>query len=330
MKIKTIALLVVLCCPAGMWAQLNMMDYFTNPNWHECQTEMASAQVLEFGEQVKPVNYIHDVVYCASQGTALRLQILSSHKYYDPSNEVKGLPCVVYIQGSAWMKQSIYDRVAQMGQFASRGYVVAMVEYTHSGLAAFPAPLQDVKAAIRYMRKNAQQYGVDADNIFVWGDSSGGHLSLMAGLTKDVEAFEPEVYGGVSDAVNACVAYYPVTDIRAIHGDPCSASTGLADSPEGMLMGRRDVESCPEESDAASPITYVIADRAIPPVMLAVGTRDHIVPFSQSESMAKRLEQEGKTYQYYVLNGADHGSWEFWTEQMLDKVDAFLKSNLKP
>lgn len=326
MKINGLLVAAALGTALAAQAQLNMSGYFTNPTWHECATEMETAQVLEFGSVMKPAKYTKDVVYAASNGTALTLQILSQESFPAPATLS---PCIVYIKGSAWMKQNVYDRVAVMGKMAERGYVVAIVEYTHSGIAAFPAPLQDVKAAIRYMRKNAGEYGVDPDNIFVWGDSSGGHLSLMAALTNGIDEFEPEVYTGISDAVNACVDYYGVTDIRAIHGDACSASTGLADSPEGMLMGNRDVESCPEECDAASPISYVSASRAIPPVMIAVGTCDHIVPFSQSESLARKLELEGKTYQYYVLKGADHGSWEFWTPQMLDTVDAFFKQYMK-
>ena len=326
MKTLKIMALAVLCGTMSATAQTNYMDYFKNPTWHECASDMNTAQVLEFDDVVRPVNYTKDVVYNASCGEALTLQILSQKRI---SSAVELQPCVVFIPGSAWMKQNVYSRVTTISQFAQLGYVVAVVEYTHSGLAAFPAPLKDVKAAIRYMRKNADKYSVDANNIFVWGDSSGGHLSLMAAFTNGMPEYEPDVYSDISDDVNACVAYYGVTDIRAIHGDPCSASTGGADSPEGMLMGKRDVESCPDESDAASPVNYVSAERPIPPVLIAVGTCDHIVPFSQSETLARKLESEGKTYKYYVLKGADHGSWQFWTSQMFKNVDTFFKQYIK-
>ena len=326
MKTLKLMTLAALCGTMSATAQINFMDCFTNPTWHECVSDMNTAQVLEFDDIIRPVNYTKDVVYNASCGVALTLQILSQENV----GSTDGLqPCVVFIPGSAWMKQNVYSRVTTMSQFARLGYVVAIVEYTHSGLAAFPAPLKDVKAAIRYMRKNADKYGVDANNIFVWGDSSGGHLSLMTAFTNGLQEYEPDLYNEISDEVNACVAYYGVTDIRAIHGDPCSTSTGGADSPEGMLMGNRDVESCPDESDAASPVSYVSVERSIPPVMIAVGTCDHIVPFSQSESLARKLESEGKTYQYYVLKGADHGSWQFWTPQMFKNVDTFFKQYIK-
>lgn len=306
-------------------SQMNIENFYNNPTWHESQTQMKNAQVLSFEKETHPVRYISDVCYANENGTALTLQILQP----DVVGATKPYPCVVYVQGSAWMKQDVYANLPVLAKFAERGYVVAIVEYRHSGIAAFPAPLQDVKSAIRFMRKNAETYHVDAENLFVWGDSSGGHLSLMTALTGSMPKFDSDLYPEVSTRINACVAYYGISDIKSVHTDPCSASSGLADSPEGMLLGRVDIDTHIAEADEASPITYVDKDKSIPPIMLAVGTHDHIVPFSQSELMANTLEKAGKEYAYYVLEGADHGSWEFWTPEMFDKVESFLKKYMK-
>ena len=227
------------------------------------------------------------------------------------------------------MKQDVYANLPALAKFSERGYVVAIVEYTHSGIAPFPAPLQDVKTAIRFMRKNADTYGVDVNNMFVWGDSSGGHLALMTVVTDGIPEFETRQNEEFSTNVNACVSFYGVSDIKSVHTDPCSASSGKEDSPEGMLLGKKDVSTHISEADEASPIHYVSETRQIPPVMLAVGTCDHIVPFSQTELMAKTLKEAGKEYEYYVLKGADHGSWEFWTPQFFDVVDNFLRKHIK-
>ena len=322
MKRKAIFLAAALCCYTFSGkAQVNFMDYFTNPTWHECDTGMESAIVLNLDKTAPGVSYAHNVVYTESFGHELTLQILSPERREAP------YPAIVFIQGSAWMQQNVYANIPALSRFAAKGYVVAIVEYTHSGIAPFPAPLQDVKQAIRYMRKNAERLGIDPENVFVWGDSSGGHLSLMTALTEGL--FEKDEDADIPTTVNACVAYYPVTDIISIHRDPCSASTGKEDSPEGMLLGGVDVEEHPEESAAASPVSYVSKDREIPPIMIAVGTCDHIVPFSQSELMARTLSDAGKEYVHYVLKGADHGSWEFWTDEMFSRVDSFLQEHLK-
>ncbi len=305
-------------------SQSNMQDYFSNPEWHECHSEMKTARIMAFPERKPVVRYIHNVVYMNSYGEDLTLQILKP----DNGGKDEKYPCVIYIPGSAWMKQDVYVNLPALAEFAGRGYVVAMVEYVHSGIAPFPAQLQNIKAAIRFMRKNACMYGVDADNLFVWGDSSGGHLALMTAVTADVSEFDTDLYNEYSTAINACVSYYGISDIKSIHTDPCSVSSGKEDSPEGMLLGNVDVDEHVVEADAASPVHYVDSMRNIPPILLAVGTHDHIVPFSQTELMARTLDNAGKEYAYYVLEGADHASWEFWTPQTFDVVDRFLREHI--
>ncbi len=323
---KHILLFIILigCNSFNVMAQLNLQDYFNNPEWYESRSEMEDAQILSFAEKKVPVHYFHDVVYSKSHERDLTLQILEP-----TAKKLEKYPCIIYIQGSAWMKQDVYANLPALARFSERGYVIAIVEYTHSGIAPFPAPLQDVKTAIRFMRKNADMYGVDVDNMFVWGDSSGGHLALMTTLTDGIPEFETRQYDGFSTKVNACVSFYGISDIKSVHTDPRSASSGKGDSPEGMLLGGKDVSVHSQEADIASPIHYVSDNRQISPIMLAVGTNDHIVPFSQTELMAKTLKETGKEYEYYVLKGADHGSWEFWTPQFFDVVDSFLKKHMR-
>jgi acetyl esterase/lipase len=238
----------------------------------------------------------------------------------------------MYIPGSAWFKQNTYGSIMRMAEFAKRGFVIAIAEYRHSGIAPFPAQLIDMKNAIRFLRQNAQRYGIDPNNIFVWGDSSGGHLSLLVGVTenvKDATIDEPD-FPDVSCGVNAVVAYYPPTDLTAIQKIPDAISKGDATSPEGMLLGGK--LSINENLDAArkaSPDYYVKKDVAIPPIFLAAGTMDHVVPFSQSDIMANVLTKNDKSFEFYVLPGADHGSWEFWTPAMFDKVETFIRKYIK-
>ncbi len=330
MNTKTVIKKVVISCiflwslPFSVKAQMNTQDYYNNPQWHESHSEIETAQTLTFPQKLHNVRYIHDVDYMTSHGENLTLQILQP----DSWNGEK-YPCIVYVQGSAWMKQNVYANLPALAEFAKRGYVIAVVEYVHSGIAPFPAQLQNVKTAIRFMRKDAEKYNVDTDNIFIWGDSSGGHLALMTAVTDGISEFDTELYKEYSTDINACVSYYGISDIKTIHTDPCSVSSGKADSPEGMLLGGIDVSKHVKEADAASPIHYVNEAQDIPPILLAVGTCDHVVPFSQTELMARKLEEAHKEYVYYVLEGADHGSWEFWTPQTFDCVDEFLKKHIK-
>lgn len=321
---KSILLSLALC--GTMSLSVQAQSEYENPNWKESETKMATAQVLTFEKTAPRIMYFHDVNYVSRHGLDLKLQILRPE---GKPGEMKKLPCIVFIPGSAWFKQNVYFNLPTFAKFAERGYVIALVEYTHSEVAPFPAPLQDVKTAIRFMRKEAERYGVDVNNLFVWGDSSGGHMSLMSVLTADQPAFDTDVYGEYPISVNACIAYYPVTDIKNIHIDPNSTSTGKSDSPEGMLLGKVDIDTHKPEADAASPVTYVSREKPIPPILIATGTCDHVLPFSQSEIMVDALEKAEKEHVYYVLKGADHGSWEFWSPKMLDLVNQFIQKYIQ-
>jgi acetyl esterase/lipase len=288
-----------------------------------------SAQIFtqERPAQTAPdIMYMHDVKYETRDGVDLYLQILMPM-----SADRSPRPCIMYIPGSAWFKQNTYGSIMRMAEFARRGFVVAIAEYRHSGIAPFPAQLIDMKNAIRFLRHDGGRMGIDPNNIFVWGDSSGGHLSLLVGVTenvKDATLDQPD-FPDVSCGVNAVVAYYPPTDLTAIKNIPDAISKGEATSPEGQLLGGKlSIAENVEAARRASPDYYVKKDVAIPPIFIAAGTMDRVVPFNQTDLMVHVLADNGKSFEYYVLPGADHGSWEFWTPAMFDKVEAFIRSNI--
>lgn len=287
-----------------------------------------SAQIItiarEQPQEAKPdVTVYKDVVYEHRSGTDLHLQIIR------PKGK-NVLPCVVYVVGSAWFKQNCQHQIGNMSRFAERGFVVAIMEYRHSGIATFPAQMLDCKNAVRFMRRNAAKYGVDTRNVFVWGDSSGAHTVLMAGLTSGNTRLDDPDYADISPAVNAIVAYYPPTDLTCIKDVPTAISKGEAESAEGQLLGHRAIADIMDEARAASPNYYVSRSEPTPPVMIATGTRDRIVPFQQSDIMARCLAEHGKQFTFLALKDADHGSWEFWTRAMFDRVETFMRQNITP
>jgi acetyl esterase/lipase len=96
-------------------------------------------------------------------------------------------PLIVFVQGSAWRRQQIFAHLQHLVRVCGKGYAVAMVQYRPSDIAPFPAQIQDTKTAIRFLRKNAAEYGIDPGRVALWGDSSGGHTAVMAGITEDGE-----------------------------------------------------------------------------------------------------------------------------------------------
>ena len=277
---------------------------------------------LTLDKKQSQMNYANDVVYVTRNNMDLHLQIIFQRSE-------KPLPCIVYVQGSAWMKQNVYANMPQLTKFAQRGYSIAIVEYRPSDVAPFPAQVQDARTAIRFMRKNARQYNIDSNNIFIWGDSSGGHTAVFCGITSGKSEFDTDNYKEFSDSVNAIVDFYGPTDVSKMSHFQSMMDHVQPTSPEGKLLGGVNVLQNIEKAQKASPMTYISKKQAIPPVLIAHGSIDALVPFNQSDILAKKLEENDKIFEFYNLKGANHGSVEFWTKEMFDIVEAFIKKHTK-
>lgn len=262
--------------------------------------------------------YHPDVVYAKYGELERHLQIIA------PGSTKHKFPLVVFVQGSAWRKQDIYCAIPNLSHIASKGYVIASVEIRDTDIARFPAAVEDVKCAIRFMRKNADKYGIDTDNVAVWGDSSGGHLSLMTGLT--IGEYDNGLYSEESDAVSAVVDYYGVSDILTLGKYNDILDHDSADCPEGLFIGGR-VKDNVELAKKASPLHQDL-DKKLPPFLIIHGDSDNVVHVNQSIEMYKALKEHGQKAILYKVVGADHGAG-IWNHAVLDVTEQFLCANLK-
>ncbi|MFJ1758838.1 alpha/beta hydrolase fold domain-containing protein [Amycolatopsis sp. NPDC088138] len=196
-------------------------------------------------------------------------------------------PAIVYLHGGGWRRGSRRKTIPAdlCPTLAERGFAVAAVDYRLSGEARFPAQLDDVRAAIAWLRSE-----VDCAATFLWGESAGAHLALLTALD-----------GGDVDGV---VAWYPPTDLLGLGDD----LTGAADdSREAELLGVSP-SADPERARAASPLTYAHGDA--PPILLMHGDADDLVPPSQSERLASALRAAGAPVELELVPGARH----MWTD----------------
>lgn len=261
--------------------------------------------------------YRPDVVYATYGKVERRLQIIL------PQRGGHRFPLIVFIQGSAWRKQDVYSGIPNLSQIAAKGYVIASVEIRDTDIAPFPAAVEDVKCAIRFMRKHADEYGIDPRRVAVWGDSSGGHLALMTGLT--IGEYNNGLYSEQSDDVCAVVDYYGVTDLLTLGKYNDILDHDAPDSPEGLFIGGR-VQEHKELAKKASPIHQNL-NKELPPVLIVHGDRDVIVHVNQSIEMYKALKEHGQRAMFYKVLGADHGVG-IWSPQVLDMTEKFLSANL--
>ncbi|MCI8615510.1 alpha/beta hydrolase [Parablautia intestinalis] len=289
----------------------------------EFTQEVEGAQVIATtGDEMCAV-YIPNVEYAQIDGVKLHLQILIPSTRNQPEMIC---PCVVFVQGSAWMPQDVYAQIPRVSRLAERGYVVAVVEYRHSGIAPFPAQIMDARNAIRFLRVNAQQYHIDPEQIIVSGDSSGGHTAMFAGMIHD--DVENNLFPGVSAEVKGIVNYYGSTSVMAEDSNPTQLLHCQADSPEGMVMGHVDLRNNMELKRKLSVECNITEDSVIPPTIILHGTKDCVVNCEGSAILYRQMKKCGKNVKLYLIKGANHGGPEFWTKEVLDIVDGFMKDCL--
>lgn len=234
----------------------------------------------------------------------------------------KKFPLIVYVQGSAWGKQSTARELAQLSRFALKGFVIAIVEYRDSTYAKFPAQIIDTKYAIHYLVTNSDKYFIDNQKIILWGDSSGGHTAIMTAITKHRKGFvEKELE---EHKISCVIDFYAPTDLYRMAEEPTTQDHRSSNSPEGMILG-----GVPVTEDSAQPmkITNYLKQQNIP-IFIVHGSKDRKVPFGQSVLLYDKLKQLGWPVVCYKLIGADHGGSWFWNHEIFDLVEKFIQKNI--
>lgn len=253
-----------------------------------------------FGEQygtlpkVPPgVRVIRDLTY-AGESQSQKLDL-----YMTPS--VGPRPAVLFIHGGGWRGRDKAEFPWYCAMLAQYGYVTASVNYRLSDEAKYPAQIEDVQEAVRWLRRNAATYGINPHQIGVVGGSAGGHLAALLGGMEDE--------GSRVQAVVACFAPVDLVD----NGDPTSA--------ERQLMGVAHNEN-PQLWNNASASTHISPND--PPVLLIHGDQDETVPLFVSERYHDRLKRGGVQTQFFVVRGAAHAFRGRHINPSLEQIDGIV------
>lgn len=211
-------------------------------------------------------------------------------------------PVVVWLHGGSWVAGDKNPVAPVLFDLRDRGFAVAAVNYRLTGLSTYPAPLEDVKGSIRWLRAHAGEYGLDPARVYLVGFSAGGHLASLAALTSGDPALEGDV-GGNRDqpsAVAGVVLYAAPSDIRRLAGD-CA---GCEVSAQFQALGCSFL-LCGDRARVASPLTYV--RNGAPPFLILHGDMDRVVPLEQSRLLDAALRAAGVSSRLVVVTGAEHG-----------------------
>ncbi len=270
-----------------------------------------------------------DISY-ASISSAQKLDIYLPDEGSDP------FPVFLHIHGGAFAMGDKRDiQLTPSLKGLGRGYAVVSVNYRLSGEAVFPASLQDVKAAIRWLRANGKQYQLDTDRIAAFGGSSGANLAAMVCLTSRVTEFDDPALGNTEYpcTVQAAVDWFGPTDFLEMDEQLEESGYGPAnhndaDSPESRYLGAK-ISEVPAKVEIANPMTYV--HKSMPPILIQHGRLDTIVPVQQSIKFAEKLEKYGRPdhFEFDILEGAGHADPLFETDENMERVFSFLDKHLK-
>lgn len=276
-------------------------------------------------------NQYTDIAY-GTQSETQKLDI------YLPNEGESPYPVIIAIHGGGFMMgNKTGSDLSSMLKGVENGYAVVSVDYRLSSEAVFPAAISDVKAVIRYIKANAGEYNLDADNIAVWGDSAGGNLAALAGTSADDEYLNGDNTENLeySSEVQAVVDWFgPLEFLKMDEQFAASGITAMMgetssdNSAESKYIGENITENV-EQTEKANPANYISADD--PYFFIEHGTADQNVPTQQSIDFADKLKSvlgEDKVT-LTLLEGAKHGGEQFDTEENVAEVFAFLDSVLK-
>lgn len=308
--------------PPARWIEPELVDYDHFPD-----STLTTEHMLVLAADRTPVqpSATLGVPYAEKSGLTLHLQLLFPPGASPWTTDT--YPLIVFVQGSAWREQSLGATLPTMAAVATRGYVVAIVEYRPSTVAPFPAQVRDVRTALRYLEANAADLHIASGPLVLWGDSSGAHTAVLTSLTSHDPYFSDEPVGEPAPEIYAVVDYYGPTDISRMNEEPSTQDHRSPESPEGLLIGGVDVLDNTELAHRTVLMAHIGDGVELPPFLVIHGSKDRLVPFGQSIMLVEALRAAGQDVTFYKLQGADHGDPSFWRPATLDLVVDFIESH---
>ena len=254
-----------------------------------------------------------DLAYANIAGTTLGLDL------YLPAG-VKHPPLVVYLHGGAWNAGSKTQYPAFL---VEHGLAVASVDFRSTDVAAFPANVHDIKAAIRYLRAHATDYGYRTDRIAIAGASSGAHLAALVGVTSGNTALEGEEGDarGQSSAVQAIVSWFGASDLTTILAQSTPFGLAMREPALRRLLGGLP-DAVPDAAKLASPVFHV--DAKDPPLLLLHGDQDRQMPINQLHELDGAYARVGLKAETFILHGVGHDGEPFYKGEPAERVVDFL------
>jgi acetyl esterase/lipase len=258
---------------------------------------------------------VRDVEYARVGERVLQLDL------HLPGGRVRP-PLIVWVHGGAWRSGSKKDM--PLGRLVAEGYAVASVDYRLSTQARFPAQVHDIKAAIRFLRAQGHVWQVATKKILMAGDSAGGHLAALVGVSNGHTDLEGDVGKNreESSEVQGIISFYGGANLTTILKQSTPHGLSVREPALDLLLGGSP-DDFPALAQLASPVFHV--DKNDPPLLLLHGDQDQQMPVNQALELYGAYQKAKAPVQLEIVHGAGHGGAVFYDEERLTVVRKFLK-----
>ena len=281
----------------------------TSPNLASAQLPDAAAAFVRVAGSYRVAP---NITYLRAGGRDLTLDV------YQPRTATTATPTLLYFHGGGWTNGSKEGSALTFLPYLEMGWAVVNVAYRLADVAHAPAAVEDCRCALRWVYRNAKEYGFDTSKLVMAGESAGGHLSLMTGMLDASAGFDNECPaeqppGNPPLKVAAIVNYCGIADVTNVLEGPRRkhfAVQWLGSQPNRMELARR-----------LSPISHV--RRGLPPVITVHGDADSTVPYEDAVRMHQALTQVGVPNQLVTIPGGQH--WRWPREEYLKAQQAIFK-----
>lgn len=256
---------------------------------------------------------IPDITYLRANGVELKIDVNQSRNSEGPA------PTFIYYHGGGWVGGSKESNVLRLLPYLEGGWAAVNVQYRLGNVSLAPAAVEDSLCALRWVARNADQYGFDIERLVVSGNSAGGHLALTSGMIPSEAGLDRQCLGSETPQVAAIVNWYGITDVNdLLHGvnEKSYAVRWLGSQPDMAEIAER-----------VSPISYVRSD--LPPIITIHGDADPTVPYNHAVQLHRSLDRAEVTNELVTVPNGGHGG--FPANEMLriyGSIFSFLNKNL--
>ncbi len=323
----TLRTFAVLCAAAGLSGGAAAAAPESLPGW------TAGAQVVRAEPAEGRIDALSNVVYSQIRSTRAVRQLRMS--LLVPRTSAPK-PAVVYFPGGGFTSADFEKFIEMRYALARAGFVVAAAEYRVVP-TKFPALVEDGKAAVRFLRAHAAEYGIDPERIGVLGDSAGGYLVQMLGATSGEKGWDRGDWLDQSSSVQAVASLYGISDLlsigkglgearESVHRSPAVTEALLLHGPAFDVNPGKSIFEDPQKAREASPIGHI--DGSEPPFLLLHGSADTLVSPEQSAELFRLLRERKVDVEYRLYEGADHGGLVWFRDSVIDGVVDWFKVKL--